>query len=84
MVTPFLKMGVISASFIPSSKVELVIPKFTMFSKKSPQISILSFNKEDEIQPDGHATLDLRFKISVWISLRSVRWKLNVPFLQFH
>ena len=30
--------------------------------------------------PDGHATFDLRFKISVWISLRSEYWKLNVPF----
>ena len=31
--------------------------------------------------PDGHATFDLRFKISVWISLRSEYWKLNIPFI---
>ena len=72
-------MGVISACFMPSSKVELVIPKFTIFSKNSLQISILSLNKEDEWLPDGHATFDLRFKILVWISLRLEYWKLNLP-----
>ena len=80
MVSSFLKMGVISASFMPSSKVEFVIPKFTIFSNNSLQISILSLNIEVEMLPDGHATFDLRFKISVWISLRSEYWKLNVPF----
>ena len=58
---------------------ELVIPMFTIFSKNSLQTSMLSLNKE--MLSDGHATFDLRFKISVWISLRSEYRKLNITFL---
>ena len=50
MVSTFLKMGVISASFMPSSKAELVIPMFTIFSKNSLQTSMLSLNKGNAVR----------------------------------
>ena len=60
----------------PSSHVELVITKFTIFNENSLHISILSFKRKD-----GHNTLVFSIEILFQIASISVVWKLRYVLL---